>query len=197
LLIFNALQNYIHMKKLILNLTIAAFLMISLSTNAQSPIDKVFEKYAGQEGFTTVNISKEMFDMLQQVAVSSDKDTTMNDIKTIMRQLTGLKVLNFDFDSTNIVKAVGVYNEFSGVFPAGTYKELMTINEGRQFVKFLTKQDANGKIAEMVMLAKDKHEVTVLSLTGNIDLAYLSKLSKGMNIHGMEKLQKIKQSHNK
>ncbi len=185
------------MKKLILNLAIVAFLMISLSSNAQSPIDKVFEKYAGQEGFTTVNISKEMFDMLQQVAVTSDKDTTMNDIKTIMRQLTGLKVLNFDFDSTNIVKAVAVYNEFSGVFPAGTYKELMTINEGRQFVKFLTKQDANGKIGEMVMLAKDKHEVTVLSLTGNIDLAYLSKLSKGMNIHGMEKLQKIKQSHNK
>ena len=185
------------MKTLILNLTIVAFLMISLFTNAQSPIDKVFEKYAGQEGFTTVNISKEMFDMLQQVAAGSDKDTTMNDIKTIMRQLTGVKVLNFDFDSTNIVKAVAVYNEFSGVFPAGTYKELMTINEGRQFVKFLTKQDANGKIAEMVMLAKDKHEVTVLSLTGNIDLAYLSKLSKGMNIHGMEKLQKIKQSHNK
>jgi len=185
------------MKKLIINLAIAAFLIISSNMNAQSPIDKVYEKYAGQEGFTTVNISKEMFKMLQQMGEGATNDTTMMELKAIMEQLSGLKVLNFNFDATNIVKAVSVYNEFVVLFPAGTYKELMTINEGRQFVKFLTKQDANGKIAEMVMLAKDKHEVTVLSLTGNIDLSYLSKLSKGMNIHGMEKFQKLQESHKK
>jgi len=185
------------MKKLVFSLAILAFLMASLYTNAQSPVDKIFEKYAGQEGFTSVNVSKEMFQMIQQMAAGSANDTSMKDLKVIMEQLSGLKVLSFHFDSTKISKAVSVYNEFSSLFPASSYKELMTVNEGREYIKFLTKQDASGKIAEMVMLAKDKNEVTVLSLTGNIDLSYLSKLSKGMNIHGMENFQKIKESHKK
>jgi hypothetical protein len=69
----------------------------------------------------------------------------------------------------------------------------MTVNEGRENFRFLTRQDASGKIQEMVMLMKGKHEVMVLSLTGIIDLSGISKLSKGMNIHGMENLEKMKE----
>lgn len=185
------------MKKLMLSIVCMAFLMIPILVNAQSPIDKVFEKYASQDGFTSVNISKEMFQMLMQLGQGDSKDTNMVEIKRMMEQLTGLKVLTFAFDSTKIVKAVSVYNEFAGVFPAGTYKELMTIIEGRQNIKFMTKQDASGKINEMVMLMKDKNEVAVLSLIGNIDLSTVSKLSKGMNIHGMEGLKKMGNPHHK
>jgi hypothetical protein len=180
-----------------LSLICMAFLAIPVFVNAQSPIDKVFEKYAGQDGFTTVNISKEMFQMLMQMGQGESKDTNAVELKKMMEQLTGLKVLTFSFDSTKIVKAVSVYNEFAGVFPASAYKELMTINEGRQNIKFMTKQDAAGKIGEMVMLMKDKTEVAVLSLTGNIDLSTVSKLSKGMNIHGMEGLKKMGNPHHK
>jgi hypothetical protein len=185
------------MKKVMLSLVCMAFLMVPNLLNAQSPIDKVFEKYASQEGFTTVNITKEMFQMLMQMGKGDVKDTSIVEMKKMMEQLTGLKVLTFSFDSTKIVKAVSVYNEFAGVFPASTYKELMTINEGRQNIKFMTKQDAAGKISEMVMLMKDKTEVAVLSLTGNIDLSTVSKLSKGMNIHGMEGLKMMGNPHHK
>jgi len=180
-----------------IKLVCAAFLLVPFLVNAQSPIDKVFEKYSSQDGFTSVNISKEMFQMLMQLGQGDSKDTSMVEIKKMMEQLTGLKVLTFEFDSSKIVKAVSVYNEFAGVFPANTYKELMTINEGRQNIKFMTKQDASGKISEMVMLMKDKTEVAVLSLTGNIDLSTVSKLSKGMNIHGMEGLKKMGNPHHK
>ncbi len=186
------------MKKMILNFVLISFMLVPNFVNAQSPIDKVFDKYASQEGFTSVNISKEMFQMLMQMGGKGDvKDSSMVEIKSMMEQLSGLKVLTFAFDSTKIVKAVAVYNEFAGVFPPNTYKELMTINEGRQNIKFMTKQDAAGKISEMVMLMKDKTEVAVLSLTGNIDLSTVSKLSKGMNIHGMEGLKKIGNPHHK
>jgi hypothetical protein len=37
----------------------------------------------------------------------------------------------------------------------------------------------------------------VLSLTGNIDLSTVSRLSKGMNIHGMEGLRKMGNPHHK
>jgi len=185
------------MKNRIFSLAIMAIMSISSMMYAQSPLDKTFEKYAGQDGFTTVNISKEMFQMLQQMGTGDSKDISAVEIKKMMDQLTGLKVLTFTFDSTKIAKAVSVYNEFSGLFPSGAYSELLTINEGRQYIKFLTKQDGSGKISEMVMLMKDKTEVAVLSLTGNIDLATVSKLSKGMNIRGMEGLNKMKQMHDK
>ena len=185
------------MKKLTLCLVYVTFIMTPFLMNAQSPIDKVFDKYVSQEGFTTVNISKEMFQMLMQMGQGDSKDTSIVELKKMMEQLNGLKVLTFSFDSTQIVKAVSVYNEFAGVFPANTYKELMTINEGRENIKFMTKQDAAGKISEMVMLMKNKTEVAVLSLTGNIDLSTVSKLSKGMNIHGMEGLNKIGNQHHK
>lgn len=185
------------MKKIIIRITLTACLMVPFLLNAQSPIDKVFEKYAGQDRFTTVNISKEMFQMFQQMGSANAKDTNMVELKKMMEQLNGLKVLTYSFDSTDMVKAVSVYNEFAGAFPSGTYKELMTINEGREFIKFMTKQDASGKINEMVMLMKNKSEVAVLSLTGTIDLSTVSKLSKGMNIHGMENLNKLKNHGNK
>ena len=185
------------MKKLMLSLVCMAFLMVPYLVSAQSPIDKVFDKYGSQDGFTSVNISKEMFQMLMQMGQGDLKDTSAVEIKKMMEQLTSLKVLTYNFDSTKIVKAVSVYNEFAAAFPAGSYKELMTINEGRQNIKFMTKQDASGKISEMVMLMKDKTEIAVLSLTGNIDLSTVSKLSKGMNIHGMEGLKKMGNPHHK
>lgn len=179
------------MKKSIVGAFFALILLAAVTAGAQSPIDKVFEKYAAQDGFTSVNISKDMFQMLLQMAKGDTKDTSMVEMKKMIEQLTGLKVLTFAFDSTKLVRAVQVYNEFAAAFPPATYKELMTINEGRQNVKFMTKQDASGKINEMVMLMKDRDEVAVLSLTGVIDLAAVSKLSKGMNIHGMENLKKL------
>jgi hypothetical protein len=184
------------MKKIVIFFALVAFMIVPSLMKGQSQIDKVFEKYAGQEGFTTVNISKEMFQMFQQMGANA-KDSSALEIKKMMEQLNGLKVLTYSFDSTKVSKAVAVYNEFAGAYPAASYKELMTINEGREYVKFMTKQDAAGKITEMVMLMKNKTEVAVLSLTGTIDLSMVSKLSKGLNIHGMENLKKIKDHGNK
>jgi hypothetical protein len=179
------------MKTMMKILACTAFLMVSAALNAQSPIDKVFDKYAGQDDFTTVNISKDMFQMFMQMGKGDGKDTSTVELKKMLEQLTGLKVMTFKFDSTRITKAVSVYNEFAAVFPATTYKEIMTINEGRQNIRFLTKQDAGGKINELVMLMKDKTEIAVLSVIGNIDLSTVSKLSRGMNIHGMKSLRRL------
>jgi hypothetical protein len=177
------------MKKSIAIITLTLLVLAAPLANAQSMIDKVFEKYSGQEGFTAVNFNKEMFQMFQQM--SSGTDSSSVEFKKMVDQLSGLKVLMFHFDSAQIVKAVSIYNEFAGAYPASSFKELMTINEGRQSVKFMTKQDSKGNISELVMLMKDKNEVGVISLTGNIDLSTISQISKSMNIKGMENLQKV------
>jgi len=183
------------MKKLMIQFLFSALIFLPFGLFAQSPIDKVYEKYAGKDGFTTVNLSKEMFQMFSQM--SSGTDTSAMQMKQMMEGLSGLKVLTFNGDSTNKSKTAAIYNEFAAAFPAASYKELMTVNDDGENIRFLTKQEKNGKVSEMVMLMKGRKECVVLSLTGIIDLSTISKLSKGMKIQGMENLQKMKDSHHK
>ena len=167
----------------------------SFFLQAQSPIDKIYEKYSGQEGFTAVNFTKEMFQMIQQMSMGDSANSDMKNAKQMVDQLSGVKVIMYKFDSTRVAKAVAYYNEFAGAYSSNTYKELMTVQEGREYIRFMTKQGTTGKISEFVMLMKDKDEVGVISLTGNIDLASISNMSKFMNIKGMENLKKMKNEH--
>jgi len=183
------------MKKSVFLFTAMMLLFSVFQMKAQSPIDKIYEKYAGQDGFTAVNLTKEMFQMFQQMKIGDSSDAEIKSARQIVDQLNAIKVLMFKFDSTNFLKAVSYYNEFAAGHSSKDYKELMTVQEGRQHVKFLTKSSATGKVSEFVMLMKDKNEVGVISLTGNIDLANISNMSKFMNIKGMENLKKMKRQH--
>ena len=183
------------MKKSLFLLVTAMLVSISLNLNAQSPLDKFYEKYSGQDGFTAVNFSKEMFQMIQQMSIGDSANADIKNAKQMVDQLSGLKVLMYNFDSTGVSRAVSIYNELAGAFSSSAYKELMTIQEGRQYVKFLTKTTSNNKVSEFVMLMKDKTEVGAISITGMIDLASISNMSKFMNIKGMENLKKIKEEH--
>lgn len=184
------------MKTLKLFFLFAGFFAISSMASAQSTFDKFYEKYATQEGYTSVNISKELFQMFASMG-DDKKDTSAMQMKKMMDQLNGLKVLSCKPDSMKPGKATIFYNEATALFNNSAYKELMVVNDGGNNIRFLTKSDGKGKISEMVMLVKGKDEMVVLDMTGTIDLATVSKLSKSMNIHGMENLQKMHENHKK
>jgi len=181
------------MKKNALKIIVLAFIFLPALMNAQSPMDKLFDKYAGQEGYTSVNISKDMFQMFANMA--DPKDTNMREMKKMMDGLTGMKVVTCKVDSVSPAKSLAFYKETNAAFPNSSYGILMTVNEDGQDIRFLYKPIGGKEITEFVMLAKGKHEVVAMSLTGNIDLSSLSKLSKVMNFHGMEGLQKMKERH--
>ena len=184
------------MKTLKLTLVVTAFLAISSLANAQSPFDKFYEKYCTQDGYTSVNISKELFQMFASMG-DDKKDTSAQEMKKVINQLNGLKVLSCKPDSMKPGKATIFFNEAVAIFNTSAYKELMTVNDDGSNFRFLTKQDGKGKITELVMMAKGKDEMVVLDMTGLIDLSSISKISKSMNIHGMENLQKMKGAHKK
>jgi DNA repair exonuclease SbcCD ATPase subunit len=177
------------MKTLKLTLIVTAFLALSSLTNAQSSFDKLYEKYSTQEGFTSVNISKELFQMF--ASMGDQKDTSVREMKKVMNQLNSLKVLNCKPDSMKPGKASAFFNEATALFNNAAYKELMTVNDDGNAIRFLTKQDGNGKITELVMTVKGKEEIVVLDMTGLIDLSTVSRISKSMNIHGMDKLRNV------
>jgi len=162
----------------------------------KSPVEKLYEKYAGEDGFTSVNVSKELFQMIMKIEVEGDDTKDIKEMQNMMEQLDGLKVITFE-DKEDPAKAAAIYKEFSSQFPSSSFAELMVVKEKGNNIRFLTKQDDKGKILELVMLAEEEGEVTVLSLVGRIDMSTVSKLSGTMKIQGMDKLDKMEKKDQK
>jgi len=187
------------MKTTTIRTTLVLFLLVPFLAMAQyqSPAEKVYEKYAGKDGFTSVNINKELFQMIMKMEIDGEGTEKVQEMQDMMEHLDGLKVLTFESEE-DPEKVKSLYKEFNALFPSSDYTELMTIQENGSNIRFLTKQADNGKILEMVMLAEEENEVTLLSLVGLIDMSTISKLSGTMKIHGMDKLQKMKkEDHHK
>ncbi|MDK2979025.1 MAG: hypothetical protein PWP52_1739 [Bacteroidales bacterium] len=169
------------MKKIILNLVllISPFLLIAQNT----PVDELFEKYSGKEGFTSVYITSYMFSMF------ADMETDDPEFDELVKNLTGIKILSTD---ETYAGNANFYTEIMNKLPLSKYKELMVIKEKGQDVKFLI-NEKDGKIIELLLIAGGKNENALISIQGNIDLKNISKLSKSMQIEGLEHLEEIEE----
>ncbi|MFA5419109.1 MAG: DUF4252 domain-containing protein, partial [Bacteroidales bacterium] len=156
---------------------------------AQTAIDKLYEKYAGQDGFTSINISPGMFQMLSDLD-TDDSTEEVKEAQNVMDQLKSLKMLvyepkegqKFDF-MKEVKKSVNL----------GDYIELMSIREENTDIRFLVKKTKDGHISEMLMLVDDDNEGMIMSMTGNIDMNTISKIGKSMDVKGLENLEKLDQ----
>ena len=167
------------MKKVILNLFAFIFPVMLIAQN--TPVDELFDKYSGKEGFTSVYITSYMFSMF------TDIETNDPEFDELMKNLKGIKILATD-ESYN--GNANFYKEIIDKIPMSKYKELMVIKEKDQDVKFLI-NEKDGKIIELLLIAGGKDENVLISIKGNIDLKNISKLSKSMNINGLEHLEEI------
>jgi hypothetical protein len=166
------------MKKLMFFLVLSIFFITAMGQN--SPIDKLFDKYSGKEGFTSVFISEYMFTLF------SDFNPDDNELGKVTKGLKGIKILASD----STVRGTNFYKEIFKELPIKDYKELMVIKEKDQDIKFLVKE-AKGKITELLMIVGGKDNLLICIQGEDINLKNISNLSKSMNIDGLEKLEKI------
>src|SRR6056297_141180 len=169
------------MKKIILNCLLFLIPLFSIAQN--TPVDKLFEKYSGKEGFTSVYITSYMFSMF------SEMETEDPEFDQLVKNLTGIKILATD---ETYAGNANFYTEIIDKLPLSEYKELMVVKEKDQDVKFLV-NEKDGKIIELLLIAGGKNENALISIQGNIDLKNISKLSKSMQIEGLEHLEEIEE----
>jgi len=159
-------------------------IMISLSAFSQrNPVDKLFEKYGGKDGFTTVFISSKMFSMF------SDMEAGDDDINKMIKNIESIKILTTD-DESLLDPGINFYKEIMNELSLDEYEELMVIKEKDQDIKFLVKEKED-IIVELLLVIGGKGNNALISIRGIIDLKSISKLSKSMNIEGLEKLEEI------
>jgi len=160
------------MKKLIFILAV----VLPMAVLAQkSPVDKLFEKYANQKGFTTVNISGKLLSFASQIE-TGDQATT-----DILSELKGIRILTVEDDELN--KKLDFYAELEndGFFRNNQFEVLMEVTEDDEVVRFLAKDAGNGKISDLILVVGGDDNA-LISITGLIDPKNIGKITKTLDI---------------
>lgn len=175
--------KYFAMKKILFFLPL--YLLLAAAAPAQNDaINRFFNQYVDDERFTVVFVSPKMFSLVSKI---STEDEDWERFREVIGGLTGLRVLTSD----SLDNGVKLYKDALSRVPATEYAELLTVRDGQENVRIWVK-DSGNIINELLLLVGSPDEFVLLSLTGTIDLDKISSLSKGLDIEGVQYLDKVK-----
>lgn len=162
--------------------TIAVAILFTLSLSAQSTIDKLFNKYQGQKGFTTVTVSGSMFKFL---AEWEDED---EDLMKFADKFTSLRILTQDDEN---VDSEDFYNMVIDEVNSGGYEEMVTVNSDGENMKILVK--AEGKVFKEFLLVAGGDDNAIIQIKGNMTYDEVKSMSAsvkdGEGISGISGLE--------
>ena len=168
------------MKRIIMGGILMMFTLLAMGQ--KSAVDKVFDKYSGKEGYTTVYISSFMFNMLSNLETD---DPEYNEYKKAISGIKSIKILAQEGDNS-----VAFGKELLDMLPRDEYKEMMTVKDEGEDVLFLAHEE-NGKITEFLLIVSGGGEDALIAIQGDIDLESIASLASGLDMPGMEKLEDI------
>ncbi|HLN73298.1 MAG: DUF4252 domain-containing protein [Methylococcaceae bacterium] len=156
---------------------IALVLLIPLLGIAQdnSPIDKLFSKYANKDGFSTVNISGKLLNFASKSDDPNSKEASMMDKISAIRILT--------VENKDLNKDLNFYKELEadGFFKNNTYESLMEVTQKNEIVRFYGRNGEKGKLSELLLVIGGQ-ENTLISIRGLIDPNDIAKITGSLNI---------------
>lgn len=160
---------------------------IGFTANAQNDVvTKLFNDYYDDENFTKISVSSKMFELFTHIEPGDEDE---DEILEAVSKLEGLKVIAAD----SIGNSKKLYTDAVAKVSGNGYEELMEVKDAQENMKFMIKEK-DGIIDELVMVVGGNKSFFVLSLYGEIDLKKIAKLSKSMNVKGMEYLKQLDES---
>lgn len=157
--------------------------LISFGLYAQNGVSKLFEKYENDDRFTKVNVNSRMFTLFTEL---EPDDENQEEFLEAISKLEGLKVLSSD----SLGDAEKHFKEAVSSLKGKGYDELMSVKDAGEDVFFYIKE-SKGKINELLLIAGGNKELNIVSLYGEIDLKKISKISKNLNINGLNRLKNL------
>jgi len=179
------------MKKIIFSIVI---LFITINSKGQD--NSAFDKYEDNNEVTSVLVTKQAFLMLKKVTSESKE---AQEYKRLVSGLNELKV--FTTENKNV--ATDMKLTFNNYVKSKKLVELMRVNDRDANVKIFVRQGKDeDHVLEFIMLVdemnialnktvvKSKPELVIVSLTGDINLNDIAKITAEMNIPGSEEVRK-------
>lgn len=180
-------------------IVIIALILAPVVAGAQS----IFDKFEDNPEVASMIINKKMFSMIASIDIDMDNPEDQQFMEMV-KKISGLKVFTTGDEkvSAEMKATVDKYLKSS------TLEELMRIKDGGQTVKMYVKEGKDeNHVMELLMFVsglkemtegqditingkKREFETVLLTLTGDIDLRQISKLTKQMDIPAGEQLEK-------
>ncbi len=173
------------MKKIAIILALAIMPMASLAQNA-------FDSFEDEKDVTSVVVTKNMFKLLSKMDLNSSDPEAQAYLKMV-NDLDNIKIFTTENPAMAQKMDVAVSKYVAGSKSLG---ELMRVKDDGKNIKFYSKEGKNENfVSELLMhldgIVDGKPMTVIMSITGNIDLKQISKLTEDLKVPGSEQLKNI------
>lgn len=158
------------MKKIIILLL--AFAVSMVSSAAQNSKKKIYSEYSGKPGVSAVYISPAMFKLMKTVPDIEINSQEVN-FSRFIRTLEGMYILNTSDQGIASRLAKDVESELR----YGKHELLMEAIEENQTTRIYIVQN-DSIVSDLILLSRDGHSTSYISITGEMPLDELSKMIK-------------------
>ena len=147
-----------------------------------------FDRFEDMEGVSSVIVNQKAFELMSKIGEEADEEYL-----NLIKNITSLKV--FATEDPEIAKQL--QTEAEDYLKTANLEELMRIKDKGDNVKIYIREGSSSDfVKELFMLVSEKAddgkpETVIISLTGNIDLKQISKLTDKMNLPGGDELKKV------
>ena len=159
-----------NMKKIIILLL--AFAVSMVSSAAQNSKKKIYSEYSGKPGVSAVYISPAMFKLMKTVPDIEINSQEVN-FSRFIRTLEGMYILNTSDQDIASRLAKDVESELR----YGKHELLMEAIEENQTTRIYIVQN-DSIVSDLILLSREGHSTSYISITGEMPLDELSKMIK-------------------
>jgi len=154
------------MKRLVLIILTVAFPALMMAQN--SAVDKLFAKYQGKKGITTVSISPELFQMVNAMGIEEIEEQDFP-----LDKVASVKILTIEDEEG--YENVNFYEEIKNDLDVNDFAEVMTVNDGEEVVRMWMKVDQK-TVSEFLLIVGGDDNVLIY-ITGSFDMDDLDDLA--------------------
>ncbi|MDF1571673.1 MAG: DUF4252 domain-containing protein [Bacteroidales bacterium] len=168
------------MKRLAL---LSATILVPFFAIAQSAsIDRLIDKYSGQDGVTIVNISPQLFQIMSAMDVQEVEDAEFP-----FEKLSAVKVLSIE--NAELLAGADFYIEVMSDLNTSEYEEVITVKDGSDDVHMWMKT-AGQQILEFLLVVASPDEGVVVYISGDFNMNDIEGLASSFG--GIEELEGLK-----
>lgn len=158
------------MKRAVLLILVIAFPAFLMAQN--SAVDKLFAKYKGKQGVTTVNISPELFQMVNAMGIEELEEQDFP-----MDKIVSVKILTIEDEEG--WEDVNFYDEIKKDLDVSDFAEVLTVDDGGEVVRMWMKAD-KAVVSEFLLIVGGDDNVLIY-ITGDFNMNDLEELTEHMD----------------
>lgn len=167
------------MKNLFLTAVVVLFPFCIMAQNPA--VKKLFDKYQGKDGFTTVLITKDAFKVL------SDMENQEGELKKPLEKINEVKILVEENKAE--ISGLNFYDELKQDMNFAEYKDLVIVKEKDQDVRIIAREH-EGRFSELLVIVGGEENVLIW-VEGDFTFEELADLSEIGNIEHLRILEEL------